>query len=68
MPDALSRPIAEIAALLADGKLKARALAEAAIANHERFGQGTRAPVRMTLMQPLPSARARVRCKAFRPR
>jgi aspartyl-tRNA(Asn)/glutamyl-tRNA(Gln) amidotransferase subunit A len=38
MPHALTRPIAEIAALLADGKLKARALAEEAIANHDRFG------------------------------
>jgi Asp-tRNA(Asn)/Glu-tRNA(Gln) amidotransferase A subunit family amidase len=38
MPDALSRPIAEIAALLADGKLKARALLEEAITNHDRFG------------------------------
>src|SRR5262249_44017288 len=38
MADALSLPIAEIAAGLGAGKLKARALAEAAIANHERFG------------------------------
>jgi aspartyl-tRNA(Asn)/glutamyl-tRNA(Gln) amidotransferase subunit A len=38
MADALARPIAEIAVLLAEGKLKARALVEAAIANHERFG------------------------------
>jgi aspartyl-tRNA(Asn)/glutamyl-tRNA(Gln) amidotransferase subunit A len=38
MADALSLPIAEIAALLVDGKLKARALAEQAIANHARFG------------------------------
>jgi hypothetical protein len=38
MADALSLPMAEIAVLLGDGKLKARALAEAAIANHERFG------------------------------
>src|SRR5262245_8244301 len=38
MADALSRPIAEIAMLLADRKLKARALVEEAIANHERFG------------------------------
>jgi aspartyl-tRNA(Asn)/glutamyl-tRNA(Gln) amidotransferase subunit A len=38
MPDALSLPIAELAVLLAEGKLKARALAEEAIANHERFG------------------------------
>ena len=38
MADALLRPIAEIAVLLGEGKLKARALAEAAIANHERFG------------------------------
>ena len=38
MADALALPIAEIAARLAAGKLKARALVEAAIANHERFG------------------------------
>jgi aspartyl-tRNA(Asn)/glutamyl-tRNA(Gln) amidotransferase subunit A len=38
MADALSLPMAEIAALLCEGKLKARALAEEAIANHERFG------------------------------
>ena len=38
MADALLRPIAEIAVLLGEGKLKARALAEAVIANHERFG------------------------------
>jgi aspartyl-tRNA(Asn)/glutamyl-tRNA(Gln) amidotransferase subunit A len=38
MPDALSRPVAEIAALLAEGKVKARALVEEAIANHDRFG------------------------------
>jgi Asp-tRNA(Asn)/Glu-tRNA(Gln) amidotransferase A subunit family amidase len=38
MADALSLPIAEIAVLLGEGKLKARALAEEAIANHERFG------------------------------
>jgi aspartyl-tRNA(Asn)/glutamyl-tRNA(Gln) amidotransferase subunit A len=38
MADALSLPMAEIAALLGEGKLKARALAEEAIANHERFG------------------------------
>jgi aspartyl-tRNA(Asn)/glutamyl-tRNA(Gln) amidotransferase subunit A len=38
MADALSLSIAEIAGLLGEGKLKARALAEAAIANHERFG------------------------------
>ena len=38
MVDALSLPMAEIAALLGEGKLKARALAEEAIANHERFG------------------------------
>src|SRR5262245_7988136 len=40
MPDALSRPISEIATLVADGKLKARALVEEAIANHDRFGGG----------------------------
>jgi aspartyl-tRNA(Asn)/glutamyl-tRNA(Gln) amidotransferase subunit A len=38
MADALSLPIAEIAVLLGEGQLKARALAEEAIANHERFG------------------------------
>ena len=38
MADVLSRPMAEIAVLLGEGKLKARALAEEAIANHERFG------------------------------
>jgi hypothetical protein len=38
MADALLRPIAEIAVLLGEGKLKARDLVEAAIANHERFG------------------------------
>src|SRR5580704_10025799 len=35
--EALSLPMAEIAALLGEGKLKARALAEEAVANHERF-------------------------------
>src|SRR6516162_9523391 len=38
MADSLSLPIAEIAVLLSDGKLKARALVEQAIANHERCG------------------------------
>jgi aspartyl-tRNA(Asn)/glutamyl-tRNA(Gln) amidotransferase subunit A len=38
MADALSMQMIEIATLLAEGKLKARALAEEAIANHERFG------------------------------
>jgi aspartyl-tRNA(Asn)/glutamyl-tRNA(Gln) amidotransferase subunit A len=38
MADVLSLPIAEIAVLLGEGKLKARALVEEAIANHERFG------------------------------
>jgi aspartyl-tRNA(Asn)/glutamyl-tRNA(Gln) amidotransferase subunit A len=38
MADALSLQMVEIATLLAGGKLKARALAEEAIANHERFG------------------------------
>ena len=38
MADALALPMAEIVALLGEGKLKARALAEEAIANHERFG------------------------------
>src|SRR5262249_25142251 len=40
MAEALSLPMAEIARLLGEGKLKARALAEEAIANHERFGAG----------------------------
>src|SRR5271166_6042319 len=38
MADASSLPMAEIAVLLGEGKLKARELAEEAIANHERFG------------------------------
>jgi aspartyl-tRNA(Asn)/glutamyl-tRNA(Gln) amidotransferase subunit A len=38
MADALSLPMAEIAALLCEGRLKARALSEEAIVNHERFG------------------------------
>lgn len=38
MADAISLPIAEIAMLLGEGKITARALAEEAIANHERFG------------------------------
>jgi aspartyl-tRNA(Asn)/glutamyl-tRNA(Gln) amidotransferase subunit A len=38
MAGALSLPMAEIAGLLGDGKLKARALVEEAIANHELFG------------------------------
>ncbi len=38
MADALSLPMAEIAVLLGERKLTARALAEEAIANHERFG------------------------------
>jgi aspartyl-tRNA(Asn)/glutamyl-tRNA(Gln) amidotransferase subunit A len=38
MADAFSLPLVEIAAGLGEGKLKARALAEVAIANHERFG------------------------------
>jgi len=38
MADAFSLPIAEIAVLLGEGKLRARALAEEAIANHDRFG------------------------------
>jgi aspartyl-tRNA(Asn)/glutamyl-tRNA(Gln) amidotransferase subunit A len=38
MADVLSLPIAEIAVLLGEGKIKARALVEEAIANHERFG------------------------------
>jgi aspartyl-tRNA(Asn)/glutamyl-tRNA(Gln) amidotransferase subunit A len=39
MTDVFSLPIAEIAILLSRGELKARALAEEAIANHERFGE-----------------------------
>src|ERR1051326_440151 len=39
MPDALSLPIADIALRLRDGRLTARALAEEAIANHERCGK-----------------------------
>jgi aspartyl-tRNA(Asn)/glutamyl-tRNA(Gln) amidotransferase subunit A len=39
MADALSLPMAEIATCLGEGKLRARALAEEAIANHERFGE-----------------------------
>ncbi len=38
MDDAVSLPIAEIAAALGEGKLMARTLAEQAIANHERYG------------------------------
>jgi aspartyl-tRNA(Asn)/glutamyl-tRNA(Gln) amidotransferase subunit A len=38
MTDTLSLSLLEIAAALGDGKIKARALAEEAIANHERFG------------------------------
>ncbi|HEX4238174.1 MAG TPA: amidase [Xanthobacteraceae bacterium] len=38
MIDILSLPLAKIAILLGEGKLKARDLVEAAIANHERFG------------------------------
>ena len=38
MADAFSLPITEIAVLLSEGKLKARALAEEAITNHQRFG------------------------------
>ena len=39
MPEALSLPIAELALRLRDGRLTARALAEEAIANHERCGK-----------------------------
>src|SRR5262245_44760289 len=39
MTDALSLPIADIASRLRDGRLTARALAEEAIANHERCGK-----------------------------
>ena len=38
MTDILSLPFVKIAVLLGEGKLKARDLVEAAIANHERFG------------------------------
>jgi aspartyl-tRNA(Asn)/glutamyl-tRNA(Gln) amidotransferase subunit A len=38
MAGAFSLPMAEIAVLLGEGKLKARALSEEAIANHGRFG------------------------------
>src|SRR5579862_642089 len=38
MADALTLPMADIAVLLHEGKVKARDLAEEAIANHERFG------------------------------
>ncbi|HVA13263.1 MAG TPA: amidase [Stellaceae bacterium] len=38
MSDLLSRPMAELAASLGDGEITARALAEEAIAHHERFG------------------------------
>jgi aspartyl-tRNA(Asn)/glutamyl-tRNA(Gln) amidotransferase subunit A len=38
MAELFSLPVVEIAALLREGKLTARALAEEAIANHERFG------------------------------
>jgi aspartyl-tRNA(Asn)/glutamyl-tRNA(Gln) amidotransferase subunit A len=38
MADALALPLAEIAVLLSEGKLKARDLVEAAIGNHARFG------------------------------
>ena len=38
MSDELSLPLAEIARSLGEGKLRARDLAEQAIANHERFG------------------------------
>jgi aspartyl-tRNA(Asn)/glutamyl-tRNA(Gln) amidotransferase subunit A len=40
MSDALSRPIADLALRLRDGRLTARALAEEAIANHVRCGTG----------------------------
>jgi aspartyl-tRNA(Asn)/glutamyl-tRNA(Gln) amidotransferase subunit A len=40
MPDALSLPIADLALRLRDGRLTARALAEEAIANHDRHGNG----------------------------
>src|SRR5690242_12013474 len=40
MPDDLSRPIAELVLRLRERRLTARALAEEAIANHERCGEG----------------------------
>ena len=43
MGDALSLPMVEIATRLGEGKLKARALAEEAIVNHERFGESLKA-------------------------
>ena len=38
MTEVLAKPMVEIATAMSEGKLKARALAEEAIANHERFG------------------------------
>src|SRR5580692_4638986 len=43
MPDVLSLPIAELARRLRDGTLTARGLAEEAIGNHERSGNGLNA-------------------------
>ena len=39
MSDLLARPMVELARLMGEGEIKARALAEEAIANHERFGE-----------------------------
>ncbi|HKT19483.1 MAG TPA: amidase, partial [Stellaceae bacterium] len=38
MTEVLAKPMVEIATAMSEGKLKARALTEEAIANHERFG------------------------------
>ena len=78
MADALSLPMAEIALLLGEGKLKARALVEEAIANHERFGAKLMAysqwaPEYARLCADAADAAfavgsERARCKAFRHR
>ncbi len=39
MTEALTRPIAELAVLMGEGEIKARTLAEEAIANHDRCGE-----------------------------
>jgi aspartyl-tRNA(Asn)/glutamyl-tRNA(Gln) amidotransferase subunit A len=43
MSDLLSRPMVELAALMGQGEIKARALTEEAIANHARFGDPLKA-------------------------
>jgi aspartyl-tRNA(Asn)/glutamyl-tRNA(Gln) amidotransferase subunit A len=43
MSDLLSRPMAELAALMGQGEIKARALAEEAIAHHARCGEPLKA-------------------------